>query len=641
MLFASLTSIDYGVLAFYLLAMVGLGFYFSGEQRTTQDFFLGGRSFSWFPLGISLMATLISALSYTGFPGQGYEFGLRCMIMPLSIWLALPIMVGVVLPIYRGLGLYSLYEYLELRFDSRTRLAGSLIFVVWRMLWLGGVIYAPCKVLVIASGTNIPEWVLISILGAVTTFYTFLGGMKAVIWTDFIQGMAMLGGVVVVILGVWWQTDGGHVRVTEVASGLGRLEPASFTMNLGNSWYLWGALPHWFLANLSFYSADQITAQRFLAAKSVDAARTSYLVNCIVLTLLMPGLIYIGLCMLTYYQDHPQDMHPNWVTSLDSKTREVAKDDQQRPLLDMKHHPEQEISVETIDQLVKEGRILKPNTQEPYTQSDELVDRDEGRVLVEKLLIRRPPNDREFSEIVVRKGAPEEMLPRFIADHLPWGAAGLIVAALVAACMSSIDSGLNSICMLLVMDFHRRYGIGKVWLAKKLGKTPETLDESDELKLAQPLTLAIGVGATLFALAVAQVRDIFEIMVAIANTFGAPLLAVFMLGMFTRRCTAKGAFLGLISGSLLTIGITVLSLLKKYGYVPPEIWPFHDIWTVTFGVVFTALFGYGSSLFFGKAKTKTELRGLVYGVGHLGVLAADEEVPILGEIDPDAPGRWK
>ena len=99
--------------------------------------------------------------------------------------------------------------------------------------------------------------------------------------------------------------------------------------------------------------------------------------------------------------------------------------------------------------------------------------------------------------------------------------------------------------------------------------------------------------------------------------------------------------MGLISGSLLTVGITVLSLLKKYGFVAPECWPFHDIWTVTFGIVFTLLVGYGLSLVFGKAKSKTELRGLVYGIGHLGVLAAEEEMPILGEIDPDAPGRWK
>jgi Na+/proline symporter len=207
--------------------------------------------------------------------------------------------------------------------------------------------------------------------------------------------------------------------------------------------------------------------------------------------------------------------------------------------------------------------------------------------------------------------------------------------------MSSIDSGLNSICTLLVMDFHRRYGVGRAWLAKKLGKTPETLTESDELKLAQPLTLAVGVGATLFAIGVAQVRDIFDIMIIIANTLGAPLLAIFLLGMFTRRCTAGGAFFGLMAGSLLTAGITVLSLLKKYGYVSPQNWPFDGIWSVTFGVLATLLLGYAASFVLGKAKSRRELRGLVLGVGHLGVLATDEETPILGDIDPEAPGRWK
>ncbi|MBC7852185.1 MAG: hypothetical protein IAF94_02020, partial [Pirellulaceae bacterium] len=433
---AMLTSIDYGIIAFYLLAMVGLGFYFSGEQRTTQDFFLGGRSLSWFPLGMSLMATLISVLSFTGLPGQAYEVGLQCLILPLSVWLALPIMIGVVLPIFRGLGLTSLYEYLELRFDSRTRLAGSLVFVAWRMLWLGGMIYAPCKLLIMASGTNIPEWVLISILGAVTTFYTFLGGMKAVVWTDVIQGLAMLAGVLVVILGVWWRMSGGHERVAEVANGLGRLQLASFALDWGNAWYLWGALPHWFLISLSFYAADQMTAQRLLSAKNVDTARSSYLAHCILLTFLQPGLIYVGLCMLAFYQDHPHEMQPNWVASIDNQTREVVRDKRGRLLLDPAHHAEEEITVETIEQLVQEGRILKPNTREAYTTSEELVDRDAGKVRVEKLFIRRPPNERALSEVVVRKGAAEEILPRFIAENLPWGAAGLMVAALVAACMS-------------------------------------------------------------------------------------------------------------------------------------------------------------------------------------------------------------
>src|SRR5687768_6048444 len=110
---ATLTVIDYGLLVLYLAVMVAIGVYFSGQQHSSKDFFLAGRSMSWFPLGLSLMATLISALTYTGLPGQAYYVGLKVLVMPLAVWIALPVIVAWVVPIYRGLGLYSIYEYLE------------------------------------------------------------------------------------------------------------------------------------------------------------------------------------------------------------------------------------------------------------------------------------------------------------------------------------------------------------------------------------------------------------------------------------------------------------------------------------------------------------------------------------------------
>ena len=638
---AALTIVDYGVLALFLLAMVGLGVYFAGEQRSTKDFFLAGRAMNWFPLGMSLMATLISALTYTGLPGQAYEHGLKTLLIPLSVWIVLPVLVVVVLPIYRGLGLYTLYEYLELRFDARVRLLGSLVFIVWRFLWLGAVIYAPCKAVIIASGTNIPEWPLLVGLGLFTTLYTFLGGMKALIWTDVIQGLAMLGGVVVVIAGAWIGISGGSDRVTEVASGLSRLSPADFNFDWKAAWSLWGALPHWVLAHLSFYMADQITAQRFLCAKSVDAARTSYLANCIVLSILHPALIYIGLCLLAFYHDRPQEMQPEWVANIDNVTRVPMRDEGGRPLLDPADLP----SPQNVDELVRQQRLLKPNSKEPFTDAKELIDPETGELIIEKLAMRKPTQGEIRGEIIVAKGAPEKMLPRFIAEHLPWGAAGLILAALLAACMSSIDSGVNSICTLLVMDIHRRYGVGKAWLARRLGKAPDDLTEADELWLGRPLTLVVGIAATLFSLLVAQVRDIFDIMVGVANTFGAPLLGVFLLGMFTRRCTAAGALVAMVAGGLCTVGIAAYNKLAAAGIVPDKYAP-HDIWIVTIGTLATLILGYSASLVIGKRKTNRELRGLVFGCGQGGVLASEEEVTVIGEIEAaaavdESESRWK
>ena len=349
------------------------------------------------------------------------------------------------------------------------------------------------------------------------------------------------------------------------------------------------------------------------------------------------------MCLLAFYYDRPQEMRPEWVVNVDNKTREPITGPDGKPLLDDKN-PAHEVKWETLEQLVAEGRIIRANTREPVTDTADLLDPENDRIiLIEKLAMRKVvPNAKMRGEMLVRKRSPEKMLPHFISQHLPWGAAGLILAALLAASMSSIDSGLNSICTLVVMDLHRRYGWGKAWLARRLGKQPDQLNEVDELRLAQPLTLIIGLAATAFSIAVsALVADIFMIMVGVANTFGAPLLAVFLLGMLTRRTTAAAALAATVMGGLFTVGMTIFTKLAAADYLVPRAWRFHEIWIVVFGTLFTFAVGYALSFVIGRRKTKTELRGLVAGCGTLGVRASDEEMTIVS-LPPEAgEPRWK
>lgn len=666
LLLANFTWLDYGVIVVYFAAMLGLGFYFSGQQKSTEDYFLGGRAFSWFPIGMSLMATLISAMSYTGLPGQAFDSGLVVLMHPVSVWIALPIIVGVVVPIYRGLALDSVYEYLELRFDARVRLLASLLFIGWRLLWLGGVIFAPCKLLILAAGWSIPDWPLLLLLGFITTAYTVLGGMKAVVWTDVIQGLMMLGGVAIVIVAVWLQV-GGPSRVTDVADNFHKLRLVDISFSWTSRWSIWGALPHWVLAMLSFYIADQITAQRFLSAKSVVAARNSFFLNTLALTFLLPGLVYIGVCLHTFYYDHPQQMRPEWVANVDAQTQrqitdEATRDNNRRrlnnvtkeeevdptvgqPLIDWKNKRDA-ITAANIPELVRQGKLRDPNSKEAFTEETaaELIDSASGQVQIERLAMRKTLEDKNNknpskfrSELVLDSRAAEEVLPRFISKQLGWGVAGLIVAALLAASMSSIDSGLNSICSLLVIDLHRRYGMGRQWLANRLKKPVAELNEEDELKLAQPLTLIVGVAATLAALIVAQLGNVFTIMVEVANTFGAPLLAVFLLGMFTRRCTAAAAFWSLACGTVFTVALMLanqFNLLQQFIGLKMG-----GVWNVTFGTLFTFGLGYLLSFVAGHARSKLELKGLVAGCGTLGVRARDEEMTIIS--GPEEVHRWK
>jgi Na+/proline symporter len=620
----ALTSLDYMVLGLYLSAMIGVGLYFSREQRTSRDFFLAGRSMAWFPVGLSIMATLVSVLSYSGIPGESYFVGYKFLVLPLAIWCTLPLMSWAIIPLYHRLGIFTIYEYLELRFDATTRWVSSVIFVIWRLLWLGGVLYAPCKMLIVAGGLQVDIWWMLLILGTVSTLYTFLGGMKAVIWTDVMQATVMGAGLILIVVCVWLQLEGGPARVAEIARELGRAEFVETGFDWSRKWSVWGIAPHFFLSMLSFFAADQITAQRFLTARNVLQAKRSFTLNCVSVSFMIPALMYTGVCLLAFYHEHPESLRPIWVANVDPRTRGSATGPDGTPLIAWEHHA---ITPANIDQLARDGRLLRPNTLDPFTSADDLViaDHEGARIDVRKLAMRRPPGDgARQGEVILHHRAQDELLPHFITSRLAAGLAGLILAALLAASMSSMDSGLNAICTLLVTDFHRRLGIGRHALARRLNKRVEDLNEEDELRIGRPLVLGIGLAATVFSLGVARIDNIFTIMVGVVNTFGGPLLAVFLLGIFTRRTTSRAALITLAAGTLLTVWLMVANHYDAMSWLWPWSTKLDGVWPLTIGVVFSLACGYLASFLVGRRKSPSELRGLVAGLGQLGVREPEE-----------------
>ena len=630
------TAIDYVVLGFFLLVMLLVGLYFNRQQHSTTDFFLAGRSMSWLPVGLSVMATLLSALSYTGIPGEAYKFGFLLLVQVLAIWLTVPLMLGVVLPLYHGLKISTIYEYLEMRFDSTTRTVGSVFFIFWRLAWLGGVLYAPCKVLTVAAGINLisPALtvpLLIIILGLLTTAYTFLGGMKAVIWTDVIQSCVMLGGLLLVIGTAWYSIEGGAGTVIETARTMGRSDLADFRFDLtdpAKKWSIWGALPHMMLAMLAFYVADQISAQRFLTTKSLQDARRAFVLNCVSVTVMLPLLIYAGVVLLAYYQDKSkwqETVPPKWVVNVDPATGEAVIDEETgKPLIDW----DTKIDGDTIAKLVADGKVFDANHGEPFRNTTGLVNRDD-EIIIGKVGVQKNPS----KELLFNPKAKDEFLPNYIRRKLPLGLAGLILAALLAASMSSMDSGLNSISTLLIFDFHRRLGWGRAWLAERRGKSLDELDETDELTLARPMVLVVGVVATAFSLLVAQIEDIFKIMVTVINTSGGPLLGLFLLGMLFRRITARAAIAALFTGTLLSLWLT-------FG-ADVGLWPWEeklsDFWPLIFGFAGTLAVGHLVSFLPAPCKSDEELEGLVLGLGPLGQVEPPEATMIIDTSFDDEP----
>ncbi len=623
----ALSAVDYGMLGFYLLVMLLAGFYFSRQQHSARDFFLAGRSMGWLPVGVSVMATLLSAVSYAGIPGQAYYQGLRLLILPVCVWLTLPVMWWMVLPLFHRLKLVSVYEYLELRFNLTCRICGGVIFVAGRLLWLGCVLYAPCKVLVVASGMDVPVGVFLVLLGAVSTAYTCLGGMKAVVWTDVVQAVVMAAGLVLVIGGVWWALDGGAGRVWEVSQKLGRTEYVQPAFSWGDAWSVWGCLPHFFLVMLSFYVADQITAQRFLAARSLTSARISMLLNCVAVSLMLPALVYAGIAVMTYYYDQPQAMRAVWVANVDNTTSE----DPRTGAVPAEYALEDGLNTANVDELIAAGKLLRPNTKEPFTSaSDVLVD---GQIDVNALAMRRPPVDGlTRGEMVLRTGASDEMLPAFWSERLMMGATGLLLMVLLAASMSSLDSGLHSIGSLLITDYYQRLGAGRALWARLRRKQVDQLDDTDELALSRYVVMGAGVMATAGGLLIAASGDIVSVMLVAVNTLGGPLLAMFLLGMFYRRATAAGALLALLGGMTFTVWMMVANQYEALRFL----WPFQQtlshVWPLICGAGVTVLLGVVLSLFIGRKRSRQELRGLVFGNGPPGERVAESAALDIGKL---------
>jgi hypothetical protein len=334
--------------------------------------------------------------------------------------------------------------------------------------------------------------------------------------------------------------------------------------------------------------------------------------------------------LLAFYHDHPAALRTKWIVNVNGETLQsltfadrdrylgvAAPSEDRRPLLDW-DDPRDAITVESLERLVAEQRLLHPNRKTPWEHAHELIDpEDPDRVDQEKLATRRPPKDGlKRGEIVLNSKATEELLPWFIATQLPFGIAGLVVAGFLAATMSAMQAGLNSVSTVAILDLS--WPLPFTPGRQRSGTNPRDVNEADQPRHARNVTLGLGLVLTLLATFLGTCPEVIDPLLEIATGLGVPLLGVFLLGVFTRRCTAAGAILGLVCGTLLTQGFRAAKVLA-HGWLGPLEPTFEDSWSLTFGLLATCGVGYAASFFVGVPRNSKELRGLVLGCGQLGV----------------------
>jgi len=520
------TSVDWAIVALYLIWIVWDGLRLTKRSHELEGYFLGGRSLPWWAVGLSVMATQLSAITMVGTTGQGYADGMRFLQFYFALPLAMIILSVTLVPFFHNAKVYTAYEYLERRFDAKTRAFTSLLFLLSRSMSLGVVISAPAVVLSVVLGTNLTTTVLL--IGVPTAIYTMFGGVQAVTWTDVKQMVLIVFGLVaaVVVLVAGLPDDVGLLPALRIAGAAGRLQTFDFSFDITNQYTFWsGTIAALFLF-CSYFGTDQSQVQRYLTTPSVDAARGSLLMSAYWKIPLQALVLLVGVLMFLFFLYTPSPMLFNRVH--DREMRDGPQATEYRALESRFEGATASRSaaarVMTRAEAAGDTRSVEAATAEFRRQDAETrTVRNEAIALV-----RKSTGDAAYSDV-------NYVFPTFITEHMPIGLPGLLVAAILAAAMSTIAGELSALSTATVIDFYRRFVRAEA-------------SDAHFLRVSRVATGFWGLFACVVAVWAAELGSLIEVVNRFGSFFYGSILGVFILAVGFPRATANGAFIGLLAG---------------------------------------------------------------------------------------------
>ncbi|MEX2173589.1 MAG: sodium/solute symporter [Pirellulaceae bacterium] len=303
---AGLETLDFVMVGAYLLVTLAIVLWAARRQKNTEDFFLGNRRLPWLAVGLSIMATLLSSLTYIGLTGEVVKNGIAGFMTQLAVIPASMIVIPLFIPFFMRLRFTSAYEYLEHRFDYRTRLLGGGLFLLLRFGWVSLVMYTGSLALAEMTGWNL-YWMIL-VLGLAATLYTCFGGLEGVVWTDVLQALMLFGGAAAIVIYVWVDTGAGPLAWWRAAGehSAAHTQPEWFSFDPTKRMTLGTALIAGFFWQICTHCSDQVVLQRYAATSSLAAARNSYITNMIAVLAITSLLVVSGLALLFFYLRHPQ-----------------------------------------------------------------------------------------------------------------------------------------------------------------------------------------------------------------------------------------------------------------------------------------------------------------------------------------------
>lgn len=519
------------------------------HSGSKEGYFLANRSLPWWAVGLSVMATQLSAITLVGTTGQAYTDGMRFIQFYYGLPLAMIILCVTVVPFFHRAQVFTAYEYLEKRFDVRVRTLTSFCFLISRGLGVGTIISAPSIVLSIVFGWNLIFTIFA--IGLSTTIYTVFGGVQAVTWTDVKQMVIIFFGMAVVLIVILSSFPAG-VSVSDglyLAGSLGKLNTVDTSFNFQEKYTLWSGLIGGLFLMLGYFGCDQSQVQRFLTAKSVDEGRTSLLMSAFLKIPMQFFILLIGVLVFVFYQFTAPPIVFN--------ANEVAKAEQ-NPQFQAIQQNYQNAHAERRQAAINFSNE-SPELRQNYIEADKKF----NAVRQDAVKFVRETSDKNFNDV-------NYVFPTFVLQNMPMGVIGLIIAAIFAAAMSSIAAELNALATATTIDFYRR-------LYK-----PEATDAHYVL-IGRATTFIWGIFACIVAIFAANLGSLIEVVNKFGSFFYGSLLGVFVLAFVVRRANARGAFFGLLFG---IASVWIASLYTNIEF----------LWFNVIGCLITVLFGYLISL---------------------------------------------
>tara|TARA_R100001369_G_scaffold66562_2_gene93720 strand:+ start:128 stop:1825 length:1698 start_codon:yes stop_codon:yes gene_type:complete len=520
-------QIDWIVLIGTLVFIVLYGTWKTRKNRNVNDYLKGGNDANWWTIGLSVMATQASAITFLSTPGQAFHDGMGFVQFYFGLPIAMVIICLVFIPIYHRLKVYTAYEYLETRFDLKTRTLTAILFLIQRGLAAGITIFAPAIILSAVLGWNL-NYLIIGI-GVLVIMYTVTGGTKAVSVTQKQQMAIIFAGMFIAFLLIlnYLPLDISFTNALEIAGANGKLDVLDFSFDFDNRYTFWsGIIGGTFLA-LSYFGTDQSQVQRYLSGRSLKQSQMGLIMNGLLKVPMQFFILLVGVMVFVFYQFNASPLHFNPAAVNDVMQSEYAEEYQalqaEKQSLDKQLNSKQLTYSATKDATEKE--ILLEEIQIINITEDEL--RQQSRDLIEKANPEAETNDKDYVFI------------HFILNNLPRGLIGLLLAVILSAAMSSTASELNALGSTTTIDLYKRNTPGK--------------DEKHYMHASKWFTLLWGI----IAIGVASVANLFENLIELVNIIGSifygNVLGIFLLAFFIKFVHSRATFIA----ALITQGIII------------------------------------------------------------------------------------